>query len=502
MNAFSKIIKNSIVLSVFTLVYTLLAEEPAIPANSLRLPAIFGDNMVLQQEQALPVWGWCAPGSRVVVKFAGQSKSARADKDGHWLVKLSKLKASFEPQSLVVESGTTKVFTNVLVGEVWLCSGQSNMEKPIGDQPGQKPCFNAPEELAAANYPNIRLFKVEKTLSPKPLADLKQFAAWRSCDSNALEKIKFSAAGYFFGREIHTNLNVPVGLVESSWGGTRIEPWTPPVGFESIPSLTKLAAPIPETNKITNATPMAICNAMIAPIAGFAMRGALWYQGESNCMGTNDNDYLTYEDKMKAMVGGWRKLWNEGDFPFYFVQIAPFKYYNSKTRRVNSPETLPEFWAIQSRAARSIRNTGMVVTTDLVNDLNDIHPRDKQSVGHRLALLARNETYGEKNVVATGPAFKRMKIVGNKAILTFENIDGGLMSPKNAPLEWFTIAGPDGKFVTANASIVGDTVEVSADAVAKPVAVRFAWDETAQPNFFNQSGLPAEPFQTDVPKTK
>ena len=485
-------------LAAFTLAHAALADE----AVTLRLPAIFGDNMVLQQQQAVPIWGWSAPGSAVVVKFADQSKSTHADKDGHWLVKLGKLKASFTPESLIIESGTTKTFTNILVGEVWLCSGQSNMEKPIGDQPGQKPCFNAPEELAAANYPNIRLFKVEKTLSPKPLDDLKQFAAWRSCDSNALEKINFSAAGYFFGREIHTNLNVPVGLVESSWGGTRIEPWTPPVGFESVPSLTKLAAPIDESKKIANTTPIAIYNAMIAPLTGFAMRGALWYQGESNCMGTNDNDYVTYENKMKALVGGWRKVWNEGDFPFYFVQIAPFKYYNAKSKRVLSPETLPEFWAIQSRAARSIKNTGMVVTTDLVNDLNDIHPRDKQSVGHRLALLARNKTYGEKNVVACGPTFKRMKIEGNKAILKFENADGGLMSPNDAPLSWFTIAGADGKFVAGNAIIVGDTVEVIADAVAKPVAVRFAWDETAQPNFFNKAGLPAEPFQTDQPTTK
>ncbi len=182
------------------------------------------------------------------------------------------------------------------------------------------------------------------------------------------------------------------------------------------------------------------------------------------------------------------------------MQIAPFKYYNAKARRVNSPETLPKFWAIQSRAARSIRNTGMIVTTDLVNlvnDLNDIHPRDKQSVGHRLALLARNNTYGEKNVVANSPFFKRMKIAGNKAILTFENVGGGLMSPGDARLTWFSVTGADGKFVPASAEIVGDKVEVKADGVEKPVAVRFAWDETAQPNLFNQAGLPAEPFQTD-----
>jgi sialate O-acetylesterase len=444
----------------------------------------------------VPVWGWSVPGASVTVKFAGQSKSTRADAQGRWLVRLKKLEASFTPQSLVIDSGETKTFTNILVGEVWLCSGQSNMEKPIGNQPGQKPCFNAPEELAAANFPGIRIFKVEKALSATPMDALQQFATWRSCDSNSLETTHFSAAGYFFGREIHTNLNVPVGLIESSWGGTRIEPWTAPAGFKSIPSLTKFAIPTAKSTKIITTTPMGIYNAMIAPIAGFAMRGALWYQGESNCMGTNDEEYLTYGEKMSALIGGWRKMWGEGDFPFYFVQIAPFKYYSAKTKRVASAETLPEFWAIQSRAARTIKNTGIVITTDLVDDLNDIHPRNKQDVGHRLALLARNKTYGQKDTVAAGPAFKKMKIEGHKAVLSFEHVDGGLTNKDDMPLMWFTIAGADGNFVPADTKIVGDTVEVSAEGVEKPVNVRFAWDETAQPNFFNKAGLPAEPFQT------
>ena len=493
----SRALKSLFLVASLSISQALFADGTNAESTPLKVAAIFGDNMVLQQEQPVPVWGWSAPGAEVTVKFSGRSKSTQADKQGHWMVKLAKLKASFTPQSLVIESGEMKTFTNVLVGEIWLCSGQSNMEKPIGNQPGQKPCLNSTQELAAANFPNIRLFKVDKTLSAAPLDDLKQFDGWRACDSNALETIKFSAAGYFFGREIHANLGVPVGLIESSWGGTRIEPWTPPVGFESVPSLAKLGTAANDSAKVSNTTPMAIYNAMIAPIAGFAMRGAIWYQGESNLMGTNKYDYLTYDQKMKALVGGWRKIWDEGNFPFYFVQIAPFKYYGGKVKHVPSPEALPEFWTIQSHAARIIKNAGMVVTTDLVNDLNDIHPRDKQDVGHRLALLARNKTYGEKDVVAAGPAFKRMKIKGNKAILEFENVDGGLMSRDNTPLTWFTIAGPDGKFVPADAKIVGDTVEVSGASVEKPANVRFAGDETAQPNLCNEAGLPAEPFRTD-----
>ena len=244
---------------------------------------------------------------------------------------------------------------------------------------------------------------------------------------------------------------------------------------------------------------MAIYNAMIVPITGYAMRGALWYQGESNLMGgTNDYDYLNYADKMVALVDGWRALWHEGDFPFYFVQIAPFKYYSGKIQRVPSPESLPEFWTLQSQAGRRIKHTGMVVTTDLVDNLNDIHPRDKQDVGHRRALLAFDETY-DQEVESCGPVFTKAKFKDGKAVLKFDNVDGGLMSKDGQPLTWFTIAGADGKFVPAEAKIAGKTIEVSAAEVKAPKAVRFAWDETAQPNLCNAAGLPAEPFRTDEP---
>lgn len=469
----------------------------------LKLPAIFGDDMVLQQEQRVPVWGWTEPGKTVTVSFAGQTRTTQADDQGRWLVKLGKLKASAEPQTLTIESGETRTFTNVLVGEVWLCSGQSNMEKPLGLQPGQKPTFNYETELASADFPQIRLFKAEKELSATPLTDLRKFSGWLACNSNSLESIKFSAAAYFFGREIYTNLNVPVGLVESSWGGTRIEPWTPPVGFAEVPALAELAQTnISDIGKIPNTAPTVIYNAMIAPLAGFAMRGVIWYQGESNLMdGTNKTDvsYRDYADKMTALVGGWRKIWDEGNFPFYFVQIAPFKYYGGKIMRVPSADALPEFWTIQSHAAENIKNTGMAVTTDLVNNLDDIHPRDKSDVGHRLALLARRQTYGEKNIVANGPTYNKMKIEGDKIVLKFNHTDGGLIGKGGSSLTWFTIAGADGQFVPADAKIVGETVEVSAAGIEKPVAVRFAWDETAQPNFFNGAGLPAEPFRTDDP---
>ena len=469
----------------------------AVP-SSLQLPSVFGDNMVLQQNQRVPIWGWSKPGTEVTVKFGGQVKHARADSDGRWEARLSSLKASSQPADLVIEAGESRTLTNILVGEVWLCSGQSNMEKPVGKQPGQRPCFNADQELAASDFPEIRLFKVEKALASMPQKDVKETSGWHGCNSNSLETIKFSAAGYFFGREIHTRLKVPVGLVESSWGGTRIEPWTPPVGFKSVRSLAGLAKPLATTNKLANTTPMAIYNAMIAPLAHFAIRGALWYQGESNCMGKQP-DGAVYTDKMEALIRGWRRIWDEGDFPFYYVQIAPFNYFTGKTQRVPYADALPEFWEAQAQALH-IPNTGMIVTTDLVDDLKDIHPRNKQDVGKRLAFVALNKTYGRKDIVCSGPMFKKMKTQGNQAVLSFNDVDGGLVSKDGQPLTWFTVAGADGKFVPAEAVIANETVVVSSPDVAKPVAVRFAWSEVAQPNLFNGAGLPAVPFRTDGPK--
>lgn len=500
-------------LLVFHLQTGAVATDTAVTNSAaLRLAAIFGDNMVLQQQQRVPIWGWADPGAGVTVKFAGQTKATRAAAEGKWRVKLGKLKASVEPQILVVEleGGASPgghpsqvALTNILVGEVWLASGQSNMEKPIGRQPGQRPVFNAEQELAAANYTGIRIFQVQKNLAAAPLADLAAFHGWQESSSNALDSISFSAAAYFFARNLHTNLNVPIGLIESSWGGTRIEPWTPPAGFESVRSQAKFARERINPDRPSNTRPTAIYNAMISPLAGFALRGVIWYQGESNLMGTNaDNDYRGYPDKMRALVGGWRRVWGEGDFPFYFVQIAPFKYWGGRVRRVASPEMLPEFWTLQSRAARQIRNTGVVVTTDLTDNLNDIHPRNKQDVGLRLALLARHNTYGQKDVVCQGPEFRKMKIKDDEAVLTFDHADGGLASRDGQPLTWFTIAGADGKFVIADAKIAENTVVVSAAGIDRPRAVRFAWDETAEPNLCNRAGLPAEPFRTDKPAGK
>ena len=381
----------------------------------ITLPSVIGSHMVLQRGQPVPLWGWANPGEKISVSFAGQTKSATAGADGRWEVRLAPLPTSATPAELIVVGSETITLTNVLVGEVWLCSGQSNMEKPIGEQRGQKPVFNAEQELASGdNYPLLRLYRAMDHVATNT-PQLTARGDWSVCSSNSLEVKKFSAAAYFFGRDIFNALsNVPIGLVESAWGGTRIEPWTPREGFAAVPSLAALANYEIPDRKIAATNPIALFNGMVAPLAPFALRGALWYQGESNCMGTEDG--MAYADKMRALVGGWRKVWGQGNFPFFYVQIAPFRYFSDpKNVRVKNPNALPEFWEAQS-AALAIKNTGMIVTTDITDDVKDIHPRNKLDVGKRLALVALAKTYG-RNVEFSGPVFRKMEKRGGKIVL-------------------------------------------------------------------------------------
>jgi sialate O-acetylesterase len=456
------------------------------------LPRVIDSNMVLQRGQRLPIWGWAAPGERVTVEFGGQRKAVQADAAGRWEARLASLPASTLPAEMIVTGNNRLVLTNILVGEVWLCSGQSNMEKPIGAQPGQRPVPNHERELAASDYPQIRLFKVEKQLAAVPLADVNS-RGWFLCSSNAHETLKFSAAAYFFGREIYHEVGVPVGLIESAWGGTRIEPWTPAVGFAGVKSLRgNVALPAPDT-KLSNTVPTGLYNAMIAPLSPFGIRGALWYQGESNLIDVPDGPI--YAEKMRALIEGWRAAWGQGDFPFYYVQLAPFTYYSDRDKpRADSPERLPEMWETQA-AALKIPKTGMIVTTDLVDDVRDIHPVNKLDVGLRLARLALAKDYGRKDVAWSGPVFRKVRFEAGRAIVSFDHCEGGLVSKDAQPLTWFTMAGADGKFVAAKAVIEGETVVVSSTAVPQPVAVRFAWHEKAMPNLFNRAGLPARPFR-------
>ena len=435
----------------------------AVPGRADVKPAgVFSSNMVLQRDRELPVWGTATPGEAVTVEFAGNKASTVTDPRGRWQVKLPAHAVSADPLKMTIAGKNKIELDNILVGEVWMCSGQSNMQfAVVSSKDGAK-------EVADANYPNIRLFLVPTVQLRAPTEIVN--ARWNVCSPQTVGG--FAAPGYFFGRELHKELKVPIGLIANAWGGRRIEPFTPAIGIDAVPALA--GKPQGELS--------IIYNGMIAPISPYPIRGAIWYQGESNA-----SEGMLYADRMRAMIAGWRKVWNQGDFPVYWAQIAPFRYGGSQFM-------LPELWEAQT-AALDIPHTGMAVLTDIGNP-GDIHPNNKQDVGARLARWALNRDYGRKDIVPSGPLYKSMKADGKKIFVNFAYADGGLKSRDDKPLTHFEIAGADGKFVPAKATIEGATVVVEADGIAEPTQVRFCWDGIANPNLVNNVGLPAGPFRS------
>ena len=502
---------------------------PSTVLAEVRLPHVFGSHMVFQREKPLTIWGWATPGETVTVQLGAATQTAQANDRGEWKVVLPAMEAG-GPYTLTVSGSSTVKYDDVMVGEVWLCSGQSNMEFGLGL------VKNAAAEVAAANHPGIRLLMVENRWTPLPQSDMD--GTWKVCTPATVVQggwQGFSAVGYFFGRELNAKLGVTIGLIDADWGGTRIESWTPPEGFAAVPALKAeydrvqsgdpttelhgqllrktldqyeqwLAAarkamaakdivpPVPvypdallAPHDLQNAT--ALYNGMIHPLEPFALRGAIWYQGEANV-----GEGMRYADRMKALVTGWRSVWNESDFPFYFVQIAPYNY-------GGNPKYEAELWEAQTTAAETIPNAGMAVVNDIGN-LADIHPNDKQDVGHRLALLALAKTYGQTDLVFSGPTFKSLTPEGDTLRVTFDHAGGGLASRDGKPLDWFEIIDADeGGFVKADARIDGDSVVLTAPGVKHPVAMRLAWSGLAEPNLMNTKGLPASAFRAgDLPK--
>jgi sialate O-acetylesterase len=495
----------------------------------VRLPKVFGDHMVLQRDKPLVIWGWSSPNEAVAAELGSEIAKVRANERGEWRVQLPAMSAG-GPFTLKITAGNAVQFEDVMVGEVWLCSGQSNMEMGIGSVRDGK------EEITAADLPKIRLLMVSNRWTPQPEDDIAD--TWKVCSPKTIAEGGwggFSATAYFFGRELHKELGVAVGLIDATWGGTRIEPWTPPEGFAAVPALkreselvqlsdprtalyqqrldTVLAdtekwlgaarkakserVPVPPMpsfpadlqppHDVQNAT--ALFNGMIHPVCPFPMRGAIWYQGESN-----SGEGMLYAERMKALVAGWRAIWGEGEFPFFFVQIAPFDY-------GGNGERIGEFWEAQAAAAEAIPNCGMAVINDIGN-LKDIHPANKQEVGRRLALLALARTYGRADVVCSGPTFKNLALEGSALRVTLDNVAGGLASRDGKALTWFEIIDADeGGFVQADARIEGSTVVLTSPEVKRPVAMRFAWSMLAEPNLMNGAGLPAGAFRAgNVPK--
>ncbi|RNI31642.1 sialate O-acetylesterase [Rufibacter latericius] len=448
-----------------------LLSASSTSAGAVSLPAILGSHMVLQRNAEVILWGWGSTGEEVTVTGSWDNKpvKTKVNNQAQWSVKLQ-TSAANGPQTVTVKGYNTLVLEDVLLGEVWLCSGQSNM-----DWNANAGIDNAELHIKEANYPSIRFFQASKRTADAPQVDLQ--GQWVVCTPETMKN--FSSVGYFFGREIHRNLNTPVGLINSSWGGTPIEIWFSGQAIASNPVLAEAAAKRKEV-EYGPVQPAKAYNAMIAPLIPFRLAGALWYQGESNVDAPE-----VYAQMLPTLIQDWRTSW-KNDFPFYYVQIAPWKY--------GTPEERVRLAEAQLKTM-TVPKTGMAVISD-VGDTVDIHPRNKLDVGKRLASWALNKTYGKKEVAFSGPVYRDMKVEGNKIRLSFDHADQGLVA-KGKELTHFEIAGEDQKFVPAKAKIDGKTIVVSAKEVKKPVAVRMGWNNTAVPNLFNKAGLPASTFRTD-----
>ncbi len=487
-----------------------------LPAD-LWLPRVFSDHMVLQRDSANPLWGRASPGAQVSAEIAGKSVSATADESGRFRLDLPALPAG-GPHVLEVKAGTTRRFQDVRVGEVWLCSGQSNMDFTVA--PTAKRYFagttNWQEEVAKADHPEIRMFTAEWAMREDPQPEIE--GEWKTCTPETVGD--FSAAAYFFGRELQQSLGVPVGLITCAYGASTAEAWISagkladdqafkpmldafgkksigyrddPKAFENygrsmekwLAANKKGRAPKHPDPVQDQHNPAVLYNGMIAPIIPYGIRGAIWYQGESN-VGARQQ----YPAVQRALIEDWRERWGRGDFPFYFVQLAAHK----------TPPTDPGNSSLASMreaqaSSLALPNTGMAVAID-IGEEKDVHPRNKQDVGKRLALLALGNTY-DKGVASSGPVFKMAEIDDGRVRLHFEHIGEGLMA-KDGPLKQFAIAGDDRKFVWADAEIDGDMVIVHSPAVPRPAYVRYAWaDNPAGANLYNSAGLPAAPFRTD-----
>ena len=483
------------------------------------VPSIFGSRMVLQRGQANPVWGWAAPGEKISVTFAGQKHTATAGKDGAWRVKLQPLKANAKGQTLTIQGSNKLELIDVLVGEVWVCSGQSNMAWSVDRS------YDPDLESLTAKSPNIRLISVPPVGTQEPQKDFN--GEWVAASPESV--MSFSAVGFFFGRTLHQAINVPVGLIDNAWGGSAAEAWVRRDLLNKLPA----AAPYMATWKQTEANydhektmttyetrlkkwqtaaaaarkagkpapqrprnprnpltgqhrPANLYNGVLKPFIGYGIKGAIWYQGESN-----SGRAKAYRDVFPLMIQNWRDEWGQGDFPFYWVQLADF--------RDEQPEPMDDNWAelreAQTMTMDRLKKTGEAVIID-VGEGRDIHPRDKQTVAKRLARWALAKDYGV-DIIHQSPRYKSMEIKDDKAVITFDHVGAGLYSFDVRDPKGFALCGQDKKFVWANARIVGkDKVEVWAEGIT-PAQVRYAWAVNPVCTLMSREGLPATPFRTD-----
>ncbi|MGF1923457.1 MAG: sialate O-acetylesterase [Bacteroidia bacterium] len=442
---------------------------------NVTLPAVFGTGMVLQQKENVKIWGKARVHANVLIRTSWNAKvyTVKADGYGVWSSKIATPIAG-GPYSISFNDGNKLVLSDVLIGEVWICSGQSNMEMPVKGF-GNQPILNSNELLLDAEEPGVRLFRIEKNMSRSPLFEIG--AKWEH--TNAVTVKEFSAIGYQFARIIQQRLKVPVGIIQCAYGGTDIEAW---MTKKSLTGFDDFKNP-PDSAKLIKNDPSVLFNAMVNPIIGFNVKGVLWYQGENNRVNP-----LTYDKKMAAMVGDWRTQWKAGNWPFYYVQIAPNVYKDHK-------EAIPLLYEAQARGMQLIPNSGMVVSVD-AGSQTTIHPPNKTIIAKRLAYWALAKTYGKEGIAYMGPVYHSLQIIEDKAIVSFDHTPLGLTAYDQKVLS-FEIAGDDKIFHPATATIKGKTVVVTSDHVRKPAAVRFAFKHNATGNLYNVEGLPLRPFRTD-----
>lgn len=523
----------------------------SLPAQ-VELPALFSNGMVLQQGQEIPVWGWATAGTKATVSFGGASVTATTPASGKWMLRLPTMATSSDGKSMIVNVGDeSRTIDDVLVGEVWLCSGQSNMDFTLGGlsrktrDPQHQPLADyVANEVKTASDPLLRQIAVPRTASTsEALTNFK--GSWITC--NPEKNSQFTGTGYFFARELRRELNIPIGLIKCPWGGTLVEPWIPPSGFQNDPDmkafyeeqhaavaerlakwdpdkakanfeerLTKWKADVvkakadkkrpprrprmPAPPDQSRTTSSALFNAMIHPLIPYGVKGAIWYQGESNRR-QHAREYSLY---FTQLIRGWRDLWGQGAFPFYFCQLAQYQA---------PPETPVDEdpWVHvcdQQRRTLALENTGMAVLND-IGEAKDIHPRNKMDAGKRLALWALAKDYARPLKAWSGPLYKEHRTEGSKIVVIFDHVGSGLMvghkplmdpaKPAEEPLKRFQICGEDRQWKWAQAKITGtDTVEVRHDEIPAPVAVRYAWAANAEgANLYNREGLPASLFRTD-----
>lgn len=444
-----------------------------VSQSKILMPPVFSDNMVLQQNSEVAVWGWADAGETVRVVGSWNLKDTikvKADNHARWKTTLRTMAAG-GPYTLQILGSQPVELKNVMLGEVWICSGQSNMEWSVNHK-----ILNGEEEAANATNQNIRIFHIQKTGADYPQSTCN--ASWSVCSPQTMRST--SAVGYFFARELQKKLGVPVGIIVTAWGGTPIEVWIEKNRVETNPELK--SAKYKDNTEWWPGEPGALYNSMIYPVVPYGIAGAIWYQGESNC-----GNYPVYAKLMKTLIENWRSDFKK-EFPFYFVQIAPFDYGKDGTS-----EYLREQ---QEIAARTIPNTGMVVVSDLVDNIEDIHPQNKQEVGKRLAGFALAENYKLNTGAYKSPLYESMNIEKGKIRLTFSNVPTGLKSTGKAPQK-FLVAGDDYIFAEATAVIEGKTIVLSSKQVKNPVAARFCFDDTSMPDVFTSEGFPLAPFRTD-----